>query len=254
MEQPLTSLKLNQKILPWLVGILLLMQAVFPYRGWVILLVGLGGMWAICYLWARMLVRHIVLTREMRFGWAHVGDILEERFTLINTGDVPALWVEVIDHTTMPDYHTSRVTGVDGRSRNRWQTKGICTRRGIFTLGPTTLRTGDPFGLYTVTLRQPQASTLTVTPPIVPLPTIEVAAGGRVGEGRSRPNAFERTVSSTGVRPYVPGDSLSHIHWPTTARRNEFFVRQFDIGLLPNRFTKKIVEELKRKGTAAKIV
>jgi hypothetical protein len=27
-----------------------------------------------------------------------------------------------------------------------------------------------------------------------------------------------------------------------------------DIGLLPNRFTKKIVEELKRKGTAAKIV
>jgi hypothetical protein len=27
-----------------------------------------------------------------------------------------------------------------------------------------------------------------------------------------------------------------------------------NIGLLPNRFTKKIVEELKRKGTAAKIV
>lgn len=97
-----------------------------------------------------------------------------------------------------------------------------------FSLGPTTLRTGDPFGLYTVTLSLPDSSTLTVTPPIVPLPQIQVAPGGRAGEGRSRAHPFERTVTSSGVRPYTPGDTLSWIHWPTTARQNSFFVHLFN--------------------------
>lgn len=223
-----SQLKLNSRLIPVLITLLLLMQLAFPYRGWVILLVGLGGLWFISYLWARTLARHLTLQREMRFGWAHVGDQLEERFTLTNSGLLPAVWVEIIDDTNMPDYSTSRVTGVDARSRNRWITQGACTRRGIFTLGPTTVRTGDPFSLYTVTLAQSRSTTLTVTPPVVPLPTIEIAPGGRVGEGRSRPHPFERTVSSTGVRQYVPGDSLNAVHWPTSARQGQLYVRQFD--------------------------
>ena len=223
-----SQVKLNFKLVPVLIGILLVMQVMFPYRGWIILLVSLGGLWLITYIWAKKLARHLSLSREMRFGWAHVGDRLEERFTLTNTGYLPAVWVEISDHTDMPDYSTSRVTGVDGHSRNRWFTQGNCTRRGIFTLGPTTVRTGDPFGVYSVTLSQPLSSTLTVTPPVVPLPAIEIAAGGRMGEGRSQPHAFERTVSITGIRQYVHGDSLNHVHWPTSARQGELYVRQFD--------------------------
>lgn len=228
VDSDASRLKLNSRLIPLLIAVLLLMQLGFPYRGWVILLVSLSGLWLISYLWARTLARHLTLHREMRFGWAHVGDRLEERFTLSNSGLVTALWVEIIDHTNMPDYSTSRVTGVNARSQNRWITQGICTRRGIFTLGPTTVRTGDPFGLYTVTLSLPFSATLTVTPPVVPLPAIEIAPGGRVGEGRSRPHPFERTVSSTGVRQYVPGDSLNAVHWPTSARQGQLYVRQFD--------------------------
>jgi uncharacterized protein (DUF58 family) len=188
----------------------------------------LGGAWLVSYIWARSLAQSLQLRREMRFGWAHVGDHLEERFTLTNNGSIPALWVEISDQSTVPDYNVGRATGADGMSQNRWHTQGVCTRRGVFTLGPTTLYTGDPFGLYTVSLHYPDSSPLTVTPPIVPLPTIEVAPGGRAGEGRSRPNTFERTVSTHGVRDYVPGDALNSIHWPTSARQGSLFVRLFD--------------------------
>ncbi len=222
------QIKLNIRLLPVMVGLLFLMQVTFPYKGWIMLLVGLGGLWLVAYFWVYVLADGLHLTREMRFGWAHVGDRLEERFTLTNTGPFPALWVEIEDHSTLPGYSASRVTGVETSGKNRWYTKGACQRRGIFTLGPTTLRTGDPFGIYTLTLHYAESSPLTVTPPIVPLPAIEVAPGGQAGEGRSRPNAFERTVSSTGVRPYVPGDNLNWIHWPTTARQEEMFVRLFD--------------------------
>jgi uncharacterized protein (DUF58 family) len=67
-----------------------------------------------------------------------------------------------------------------------------------------------------------------VLPPIVPLPTIEVAPGGRVGEGRPRANALERSVSAAGVREYRPDDSLRRIHWRTSAHRDSLFVRLFD--------------------------
>lgn len=214
--------------MPALVGLLLFLQIVLPYRGWRMLLVGLGGAWLLGYLWALFLARGLQLTREIRFGWAQVGDRMVERFTLVNTSKIPAMWVEVADHSTLPDYQPGRATSVSLGRSIRWHQDAICTRRGLFTLGPTSLRTGDPFGLYTATLDYPASLPLMVLPPIVPLPTIEVAPGGRAGEGRPRANTFERTVSAASVREYLPGDSLRWVHWPTSARRDSFFVRLFD--------------------------
>ena len=222
------SIRLNSWLLPALVIALIALQLVTPWQGWMILAVGLGGAWLIAWLWARALARGLVFRREMRYGWAQVGDRLEERFTLHNNSLAPALWVEVIDHTAMPDYQTGRVTGVDSRSQTQWRTQSLCTRRGVFTLGPTTLRTGDVFGIYSVTVESPSATTLMVLPPVIPLPRIEVAPGGRAGEGRLRVNAPEQTVSASSVREYSPGDSLRRIHWLTTARRGSLFARRFD--------------------------
>ncbi|OQY20665.1 MAG: hypothetical protein B6I34_08520 [Anaerolineaceae bacterium 4572_32.1] len=225
---PESQLRLRTRFLPALVGLLLLFQLLIPYRGWRILLVGLGGVWLLGYLWARSLACGLRLTREMRFGWAQVGDRLVERFTLANEGRVPALWTEVVDHSTLPDYQASRAASVNRKRLIRWHREAICTRRGLFTLGPTSLQTGDPFGLYAVTQHYPASLPLMVLPPIVPLPTIEVAPGGRAGEGRPRANTFERTVSAASVREYVSGDSVRWIHWPTSARRDSLFVRLFD--------------------------
>ncbi len=99
-----SNLKLNSRLLPILVGLLFLTQLILPYKGWTILLVGLGGLWLISYWWAKSLLHGLKLSREMRFGWAQVGDHIEERFTVINNGDLPALWIEIIDHSTIPHY------------------------------------------------------------------------------------------------------------------------------------------------------
>lgn len=127
-----------------------------------------------------------MLTREMRYGWAQVGDRVEERFTLGNTSWVPALWVEIVDHSSLPGYQASRVTGIDGHSESQWSIWSVCNRRGAYILGPTTLRSGDPFGVYSVTLEFPVSTTMLVLPPVVPLPDIQIAPGGRAGEGRRR--------------------------------------------------------------------
>lgn len=227
-QQEHSRIKLNSYLLPVLIGVLFLIQLIEPYKGWVILLGSLAGIWLVSYLWTRNLRQHLHLTREMRYGWAQVGDQLEEQFTLRNDYWLPALWVEIIDHSDIPGYTASQATGVDSGSVMKWHTSGICNRRGIFSLGPTSLLTGDPFGIYTLRLEYPAFTTLTVMPPIVPLPTIEVAPGGKTGQGSPRSDAPERTVSSSTVREYEPGDSLHTIHWRTTARLGVPYVRVFD--------------------------
>jgi uncharacterized protein (DUF58 family) len=164
----------------------------------------------------------------MRFGWAQVGDRLEERFTITNTGLVPGIWVEINDYSSLPEYQTSMVTAVGGNSENQWHTHGLCTQRGLFTLGPTGLKTSDPFGIYSVNIFDPASRSLMVMPPVVPLPPIEVAHGGIHGEGKPLPNAPERSISSGSVREFVPGDSMRWIHWRTSARKSKPFVRIFD--------------------------
>lgn len=219
---------LRNRLLPALLGLVIVMQLLDPSRVWSVLLLGLAGTWLVSYVWVRSLARSLFLRREMRFEWAQVGDLMEERFTLENCGPLPALWVEVNDHSNLPGYHVSRVSDVGANSQRRWVTNGTCERRGLFTLGPTSLSCADPFGLYELTIYYPSSTSIMVMPPVVPLPEIEVAPGGRSGEGRPKPDAPERIVSAAAVREYIPGDSLRHIHWATTARKGQPYIRLFD--------------------------
>jgi uncharacterized protein (DUF58 family) len=225
---PEKKLILNARLVPAICCLLVVLYLVDSYRGWSVLLIGFGGAWLVSYFWARSLARGLSLVREMRFGWAQVGDHLEERFTLVNRSRFPALWVEILDETNMPNYWANQVRGINPDSESRWYVRSVCSQRGLYVFGPTYLRTRDPFGFYTVTIFDPTSTTMMVMPPIVNLPTIQVAPGGRAGEGSIRVNAPERTVNSSGVRKYVPGDSLRWIHWRTSVRRNDLYVRVFD--------------------------
>ena len=222
------KLHIDSYLWPVLIAILLILQVLFPYRGWLILLLAFGGAWVVSYLFARSLLREVSIIRETRFGWAKVGDTLEERFKLVNTGWAPANWVEVIDHSNIPGSQANIVTGIDSHNSTSWVYQLLCTKRGLYTIGPTSLMTGDLFGIYRVTIQNKASTVLMVTPPVLPLPAIQVAGGGRAGEGRTAKKALEQSISVNGVRDYISGENLHRIHWPTSARRDHLFIKTFD--------------------------
>ena len=223
-----SKLRLNAKAFP-LIGIFAFaMQIIDPSRVWVILLIAIGGTWLFCRWWARGLVKSLQFKREIRYGWAQVGDKLEERFTLINPFSLPMTWVVVHDQSTLPDHHTTIATGVDGQGKSQWKILNQCTRRGVYQLGGTRLETGDPFGVYTVTVEDPTFSTLAVMPPVLPLPRFEILTSGWAGDGRTNPHSLEETINASHTREMLPGDPMKQIHWKTTAKRGKFFVRQTD--------------------------
>jgi uncharacterized protein (DUF58 family) len=228
-DTPKSTIQLKTR---WLVGLLpflVLLQILTPSRVWIGLLAGLGGALGLGYLWARQIARRLVITREQRYGWIHVGDLLEERFSMRNNSLLPLLWVEIDDRSDLPGYSACSVRSVDGQQTVQWRSEGICRQRGLFTLGPWQANTGDPFGFFRVTLDYAQTRSILVYPPIVHLPTLRLPRGAATGTGRTSQRAMEVTTNAAGVRAYAPGDATNRIHWRTTARTAELMVKTFDL-------------------------
>ncbi len=215
--------------LPAAALVLLLLQAVVPNRVWIGLLVLGAGVVGGAYLWARQMAAHLEVEREQHYGWAHVGDLLEERFTLTNRSFLPAVWVEIDDHSDLPGYSARTVRGAESGQATTWRTEGVCRQRGLFTLGPWRARTADPLGLFEVVLDHPETQSILVYPPIVHLPELRLPRGAATGAGRSSRATPHVTASAAGVRDYAPGDAVNRIHWASTARRDELMVKTFDL-------------------------
>jgi uncharacterized protein (DUF58 family) len=103
-------------------------------------------------------------------------------------------------------------------------------RRGIVSVGPLSLELSDPFGLVRVTRRAAPKIELTVLPHVVDVAPI--ARGGQRDphSGAEHPNGLSRQGEDFyGLRPYVLGDDLRRVHWPSTARHDDLMVRQDEI-------------------------
>ncbi|MGH2538258.1 MAG: DUF58 domain-containing protein, partial [Candidatus Promineifilaceae bacterium] len=213
------------------VWLLLLAAAavLLPGRVWNTLLIGLGGLVLVAYVWARQLQRGLSGRREVRYAWVGVGDRLSEQFELRNDSWLPALWVEVVDEGNVPGYRPAVVRSLGARAGDRWRSSAVCRQRGQFRLGPWALHSGDPFGIFSLTIPYPPAGEIVIHPPIhqqLPLP---LPAGGRSGRARTAERSWQATLNAAGVRDYRPDDPLGWIHWPTSARRDGLFTRQFDL-------------------------
>lgn len=223
------SVRLQRRLpLVWLI-LLLLAAALLPGKIWNMLLVGLGGLFLISFLWARQLARGIWGKRQLRFGWVAVGDRLSEQFEIHNDSGLPVLWLEVVDESNVPGYTGSVVRSIGTASVDRWRQSAVCRQRGKFTLGPWSLHTADPFGIFQVNIPYPKADEVVIHPPIHTQIPIPLPAGQSSGQARARERSWQATINASGVREHQWRDPMHWIHWPTTAHRGKLYVRQFDL-------------------------
>lgn len=219
------NLRVRQPAVIALLAFVLALQLTQPSRVWTILLVTFAGIFIIAYLWSRALGKDIQLRRETRLSWVQVGGHIEERLILTNTSLFPAPYLELIDHSTLPGFDASKITSISAGAIEQWITSSICKQRGMFSLGDAKIKTGDPFGIFEITILASQRTSLLVLPQATTLPEMSILPSGLLGEGAPRRNAPQQTIHASTVREFAQGDSRRLIHWPTTARMNKTFVR-----------------------------
>jgi uncharacterized protein (DUF58 family) len=98
----------------------------------------------------------------------------------------------------------------------------------VLDLGPIRIDDVEGLGLARKRHRIDTRVRLIVHPSIEALPPIRVPAGDDPLLGEElRQSLGLSDEEFDGLRPYVPGDDLRKIHWPSSARGDELQVRQF---------------------------
>lgn len=190
----------------------------------------LGAILFFSFAWAWLNIHWVRVSRLTKTSRSRVGEIIEEQFVVQNTGYLPKLWLELRDHSLLPGHRAGHV--VSSLSRNRRNTRVVrtmCLRRGRFRLGPLTLISGDPFGLFVLQKMLPLTANLVVYPLTVPLPYFQPLLGEITGGEATHRRTHYVTTNVSGVRDYAPGDSFNRIHWPSTARTNRLIVKEFEL-------------------------
>jgi uncharacterized protein (DUF58 family) len=180
-------------------------------------------------LWAQTSLRGLVFHRAAPMGRVQVGEVFDERLTLDNLSVLPKLWVQIVDGSTLPGHRAGYVASMGGRKRALWRARTVCRTRGRFRLGPVIASSGDPFGLFRRHILLSPAYEILVLPRVIPLTSFALFTGGLPGKGRSGRRALHTTTNATTIREYASGDSLSRIHWPSTAHYNKLMVKEFDL-------------------------
>jgi uncharacterized protein (DUF58 family) len=191
-----------------------------------------GAILLFSYLWAWLNVHWVRVTRQVHSRQVQVSKFFEERLILENTGPLPKLWIELKDYSDLPLHRASRVfSNLGGKRQLHWHIHTPCYQRGRFTLGPLSVYSSDPFGLFLLKKDLPRSFTshVVVFPFAADLPAFQPPVGEQTGGEVVRRRTHYVTTNVSGIRDYVPGDSFNRIHWPSTARTGELMVKEFEL-------------------------
>jgi len=208
--------------------ILLGLELTMPARVWKMLFLAFLLLTAIAGFWVWEMARWVRVKRELPVAWVQAGDLLRERFSIVNESFLAALCVEIHDYSEIPGYSVSTVRTVGPGQTLDWVARGEVRLRGEYEMGPWEVTICDPFGLFRVVQRGMHPQTVLVYPPIAQQLLYPVPRGAASGRARISERSWNPTVTVGSVREYAAGDPRHHIHWPTTARRMELYTKEFD--------------------------
>jgi uncharacterized protein (DUF58 family) len=212
----------------FLIAVLLVLAVINDWNAADGLIVSLALLLMVAWVWSRLSLQRLGFTRELSTDRIRAGDTIEEVLTVRNHARLPKLWLELRDYSTLPGHVASRAMHLSGGRDVRWTVRSVCERRGRFRLGPVSISSGDPFGLYQQSQEIPGVHELLVLPPQVDVSMIGFAADQLSGGNPVAAIAEATSPSIAGLREYTPGDPLNRISWGATARRGRMMVKEFE--------------------------
>ena len=157
-------------------------------------------------------------------------DVVEVELELRNRWFWPRFFVSATYEAPM-ESEPSRwqrffAANLKGHGTVRLSSRLRCYRRGLHELGPVTLESQVPFGLFRKRRTKQAPLPLLVYPRSYPMKRLALAGQARApSELKKRARMGQEVIGS---RYYYPGDPLKLIHWRNTARLRKLAVKEME--------------------------
>lgn len=191
-------------------------------------LVGMAAafaVWGVLSWWMpRRAVSEIGLTKQHPRRVFH-GDTVTVEYEI--TSPRPITWLSMVDSMPFSLGESVRwVTSLTSGTPSTHSVEFKASRRGLHRLGPTVLTSGDLFGGRVVQARSQPPSRLLVYPRIEAIQRLGLTPMALEQIRPTRRPSIPDPTRVVGVRDYVPGDTLRHIHWTVSARVGSLQVKK----------------------------
>jgi uncharacterized protein (DUF58 family) len=192
-------------------------------------------------LWSHLSIARISCRRQLSERRVFPGEKINVKLQVANRKPLPLPWVQVDDEIPQALGGASTLAGerpgsvlirrsaaMLWYSSVKWKYELPCLKRGYYHLGPTTVSSGDIFGLYSRSLKTALEDHIIVYPKIFSVGHLGIPSQHPLGESRSDYRVFQDPTRPIGVRDYQHGDSLRHVHWKASARLQSLQVKIFE--------------------------
>jgi uncharacterized protein (DUF58 family) len=180
------------------------------------------------YIFARLGMWGLKGTLKFSDQHIQVNQDLNIEATAENTICLPKAFIKLIVKTEQR-LQTDVVTHISTKGHFQWLNHIAFSRRGVYKLGPLVAETTDPFGLFHIHRKLDEGKDVLICPQTVELPTFWAESPKDTENLRNSQFIHETGDMISGVREYVPGDSLSRIHWKSTAHKGKLIVKEFEV-------------------------
>jgi uncharacterized protein (DUF58 family) len=158
---------------------------------------------------------------------AFQGDRIGIDLVVVNRSRGARLALLVHDEHVAPS--TAFVSRLPGRGSVVISTARAAARRGVHVASEVVLSSGAPFGVAVKRRRLAVPGETVVYPTLVPLHELPFLGASPTAEQALHTMPRRGTGPDyLGIREYRWGDSMRHVHWPSTARHGEIMVREFE--------------------------
>ena len=226
-----------------MVGLLIVVGLIAKQRALFVLAACLLTVIPVAWWWKQRSLRRVRYERRFDRRCAFPDETIEMSVRITNRKLLPLSWLEVRDEIPMVmplvrgalvPTHVPQVGTLNNALSLRWYERVSrhyeleCTSRGIHTLGPVHLKSGDLFTLFETKETCTWRDQLVVYPRIWPLGELGLPSKEPFGERRALRRLLDDPLRTVGIRDYHPEDSLRYVHWKASAHRGELQVRVFE--------------------------
>ena len=183
----------------------------------------------VCFVLTKNSTRKLILTRSTRENRQQVGQYFTEKYEINNQKLLPILWITVEDKSGLSSENEKRlIAWIPGNSRKIFVNQSILNKRGVFSLGPTHVESGDPFGIFIQTITYQSNVKLVVIPSYEKLQSFPEPLSSLTGGAARKSRDTEVSPYAVSIREFYPGDPLRRIDWKSTARLDRLMVKEFE--------------------------